>query len=78
MAGKTERVPTWGDVTPEGVARLLPRIGMPRRGGSSLLGRGPAFRNGDLVVSEEFVRRYATGIADLNPLYIDQDRKSVV
>lgn len=73
MTQITEKPSTWGRVTEEGLNRLLPRIGKYRQNENSLFGHIPAFSDGRLVVSASYVRRYATGIADRNPLYVDAD-----
>lgn len=57
----------WGEITEAGLARLLERLDVPRRDGSSMF---PAKR---IPVGIELAHRMANGIADRNPLYVDED-----
>jgi len=68
----------WGEITEAGLARLLERKGVARRQRGSLwrnvgvLGREQDGQAVDVfVMSGESNLRYARGIADLNPLYVD-------
>lgn len=57
----------WGEITEAGLVRLRERIDVPRRDGSSMF---PAKR---IPVGIELAHRMANGIADRNPLYVDEE-----
>ena len=64
----------WGEITEEGLRRLLERRGVPRRGRGSLMRRDSGSSSEDvLTISRELNRRYALAIADMNPLFLDRD-----
>jgi len=57
----------YGKITDEGIAELRKLIGIERTG-SSMHGRGEA-----MPISRDLIRRFAIGIADMNPLYLDEE-----
>jgi len=57
----------YGKITDEGIAKLRKLIGVERTG-SSMHGRMEA-----MTITKEFSRRFATGIADMNPLFLDEE-----
>jgi len=57
----------YGKITDEGIAELRKLIGVERTG-SSMHGRMES-----MTINREFSRRFATGIADMNPLYLDEE-----
>ena len=62
----------WGEVTEQGLERLLERVGVPRRSRGSMMRRDSSVDDGGrLVISRELNSRYARAIADMNPLYLD-------
>ena len=57
----------YGKITDEGIAELRKLIGVERTG-SSMHGRMEA-----MPIVRELIRRFATGIADMNPLFLDEE-----
>ena len=57
----------YGKITDEGIAELRKLIGIERTG-SSMHGRAEA-----RAISRDLVRRFAVGIADMNPLFLDEE-----
>lgn len=57
----------YGRITDEGIAELRKLIGVERTG-SSMHGEMKA-----MTVSRDLIRRFAVGIADMNPLFLDEE-----
>jgi len=60
----------YGEVTQAGLDRLLERKGVPRTERGSMMRRDGAER---MSVSRELITRMTYGIADRNPLYVDEE-----
>jgi acyl dehydratase len=57
----------YGKITDEGIAELRKLIGIERTG-SSMHGRAER-----MPIGRDIIRRFAIGIADMNPLYLDEE-----
>lgn len=73
MSSATETRGQWGQVTPEAAARLRDRIGLERDAPASFFRYNSNYRDNRLQITPQYVERYATGIADRNPLFVDAD-----
>lgn len=63
----------WGKVTPAAEAKLRERIGLDRDAPSSFFRYNSNYIGKYLQISPQYVARYATAIADRNPLYVDPE-----
>lgn len=61
----------WGKVTEAAAQRLSERVGLERDAPASFFRYNSNYEQNRLQISSAYVMRYATGIADRNPLYVD-------
>lgn len=73
MTTDTRAQGTWGKVTEEAAQRLRERIGVDRDAPSSFFRYNSNYVGKYLQITSPYVVRYATGIADNNPLYLDPE-----